>query len=159
MIKKYAAYNLWANERLIECMGSINAELLNAEVNSSFKSIRKTLYHIYDAESIWHARLSDNPSVVWPPSQHFSELDLPSVTLQASKNLVALVSNADENFFKSNTSYRNTKGEAYLNNNEEILHHVFNHSAFHRGQIVTLLRQLGATEIPSTDFITYARMS
>ena len=34
--------------------------------------------------------------------------------------------------------------------------HFINHSSYHRGQIVTFLRQLGATP-PSTDLILYYR--
>jgi len=35
--------------------------------------------------------------------------------------------------------------------------HCMNHSTYHRGQIITLLRELGATEIPGTDMIAYIR--
>ena len=38
----------------------------------------------------------------------------------------------------------------------DIVMQVMNHGTYHRGQIVTLLRQLGATEMPSTDFIRFA---
>ena len=32
--------------------------------------------------------------------------------------------------------------------------HLVNHSSYHRGQVITLLRQLGA-KTPSTDFLAY----
>jgi len=35
--------------------------------------------------------------------------------------------------------------------------HVVNHATYHRGQVTTLLRQLGAVPAPSTDMITYFR--
>jgi uncharacterized damage-inducible protein DinB len=38
-----------------------------------------------------------------------------------------------------------------------MLLHVFNHSNFHRGQLVTILRQLGEEKIPQTDYIHYSR--
>jgi uncharacterized damage-inducible protein DinB len=37
-----------------------------------------------------------------------------------------------------------------------ILQHVVNHSTYHRGQIATMLRQLGTKAIP-TDLIAYHR--
>jgi uncharacterized damage-inducible protein DinB len=37
----------------------------------------------------------------------------------------------------------------------QMLHHVFNHATYHRGQLVTILRQLGVDKIPSTDFSTF----
>jgi len=36
---------------------------------------------------------------------------------------------------------------------------VFNHSTYHRGQLVTMMRQLGETNVPVTDFIAFARKS
>ena len=38
----------------------------------------------------------------------------------------------------------------------DIVMQVMNHGTYHRGQIVTLLRQLGATDLPSTDFVRFA---
>jgi uncharacterized damage-inducible protein DinB len=35
--------------------------------------------------------------------------------------------------------------------------HCINHQSFHRGQLVTFARQLGITDIPSTDYIVYLR--
>lgn len=39
----------------------------------------------------------------------------------------------------------------------QMMHHVFNHATYHRGQLVTLLRQLGVDKIPSTDFSTFSK--
>jgi uncharacterized damage-inducible protein DinB len=38
-----------------------------------------------------------------------------------------------------------------------MLLHVFNHGTYHRGQLVTMLRQLGIENIPATDFIVWSR--
>jgi uncharacterized damage-inducible protein DinB len=38
-----------------------------------------------------------------------------------------------------------------------MLQHVVNHASYHRGQVTTLLRQLGAAPPKSTDLITYYR--
>ena len=35
--------------------------------------------------------------------------------------------------------------------------HAINHNTYHRGQIVTMLRQLGVEKIPATDFIVWSR--
>ncbi len=37
----------------------------------------------------------------------------------------------------------------------DILVMAFTHSAYHRGQLVTMLRQQGVPKIPGTDFIEY----
>ncbi|MCW3088046.1 MAG: hypothetical protein JWQ78_1432, partial [Sediminibacterium sp.] len=41
---------------------------------------------------------------------------------------------------------------------KEILLHLFNHGTYHRGQLVTLLRQVGVEEIPRTDYIEFSRL-
>jgi uncharacterized damage-inducible protein DinB len=33
-----------------------------------------------------------------------------------------------------------------------------NHGTYHRGQLVTMFRQLGLEEIPSTDLMTFAKI-
>jgi uncharacterized damage-inducible protein DinB len=40
----------------------------------------------------------------------------------------------------------------------EMLTHVVNHGSYHRGQVTTLLRQLGAAPPKSTDMITFYRL-
>ena len=49
------------------------------------------------------------------------------------------------------------KGEEFKNGVEGILFHVVNHGTFHRGQILTMLRELGFTSFPSQDLITFLR--
>jgi uncharacterized damage-inducible protein DinB len=38
---------------------------------------------------------------------------------------------------------------------QQTFSHVVNHSTYHRGQLVTLLRQTGFTQLSSTDLATY----
>ena len=52
--------------------------------------------------------------------------------------------------------YRNIKGESFKSPVWQIVLHVVNHASYHRGQITTMLRQLGHTPV-GTDLITYYR--
>ncbi len=54
-------------------------------------------------------------------------------------------------------SFNSLDGKNYTMKIDEIIQHAVNHATFHRGQIVTMLRNLDVTGIPSTDFITYLR--
>ena len=40
----------------------------------------------------------------------------------------------------------------------QMLLHIFNHATYHRGQLVTMLRNLGVQKIPSTDFSTFCML-
>ena len=50
--------------------------------------------------------------------------------------------------------YRNLRGEFYSYPLWQQLAHVVNHSTYHRGQVTTMLRQLGAAAV-STDLLLY----
>jgi uncharacterized damage-inducible protein DinB len=52
--------------------------------------------------------------------------------------------------------YRDLRGNAYATPLWQMMQHVVNHASYHRGQITTLLRQLGARPVP-TDLISYYR--
>ena len=52
--------------------------------------------------------------------------------------------------------YHNTKGHAFSNPMWQMLQHLVNHGTYHRGQITTMLRQLGATPL-TTDLIAFYR--
>lgn len=53
-------------------------------------------------------------------------------------------------------TYKNTKGESWTNQTEDILMHVIVHSAYHRGQIAADVRAAGFTPA-YTDFIHAVR--
>lgn len=52
--------------------------------------------------------------------------------------------------------YHNTKGNPFSDRMWQMLQHLVNHGTYHRGQITTLLRQLGATPV-ATDMIAFYR--
>ena len=69
LIRKYAAYNLWANSRLIQKLSTIPVDILNKELKSSFPSVTKTILHMYDAETIWLKRLGGVSLTRWPSEE------------------------------------------------------------------------------------------
>jgi uncharacterized damage-inducible protein DinB len=155
LLKQYAAYNLWANERVAAKLKTVDVELLDAEVRSSFPSLRRTITHIWDAELIWLSRL-EGKKISWPPTAQFPDPAIDDF-LKTSRDLNNFVEGKSEGYFASDTSYSDSKGTPYTMNNAGLLMHVFNHSTFHRGQVVTLLRELGQAEIPATDLVRYLR--
>ena len=59
--------------------------------------------------------------------------------------------------FNRSLTYNNYVGDPYVNNVENIMIHLVNHSTYHRAQIALLLRQKGFEPV-NTDFITYDRV-
>lgn len=149
-------YNAWANSAI---HSAIPESFLDIEIKSSFNSIRKTICHIWDAETIWFERLQKIPVTPWPASNNFkgSWEEMKVAILDQETRMIAFFSDQPDAFFIESIRYKNLKGLEFTNLNFQVLQHVVNHSSAHRGQIITMLRHLECTSIPSTDLIAYYR--
>ena len=156
ILTTYTSYNTWANIRIANLLQENNS-LLDIEVKSSFKSLRKTVHHIWDAELVWLARLEQKPWT-WPPTAQFKN---PAITdfLKTSIGFGEFVSGKDEDFISSTIDFKDSKGNSYTKKCWEMVMHCMNHSTYHRGQVITICRELGIVTLPSTDLITFLRES
>lgn len=156
LLLKYAKYNAWANDKLVNAIKTNAPELIEKEIASSFNSILKTVLHMADAEYIWHLRLTGRTPDVMPSKSPYASIDTLSLT---NRMLIDFIGAQDETFFHQSSSYRSLKGDPYTTNNAAILWHVFNHGTFHRGQIVTMLRNGGYNgSLEQTDLIAFERI-
>ncbi len=71
LLIQLAAYNSWANQKLITCILSLPEEKIQQQIPSSFNSVEKTLLPMWDAESAWWHRLKLQENVI-PPSANFT---------------------------------------------------------------------------------------
>ncbi len=158
LLKKYATYNLWANERIINILNSLPEDLLCKELKSSFRSISRTVLHMYDAETIWLKRLEGQSLNNWP-SENFNGTSFEALPLleNASKSIRDYVNNIFVKRIYDECTFKSFAGTEFTIKVHDIIQHCMNHSTFHRGQIVTMLRELDITELPSTDYIAYIR--
>jgi uncharacterized damage-inducible protein DinB len=157
LLKDYCRYNLWANRHLATVLRTIDQSWMTREITSSFPSLRQTCFHIWDAEYIWLCRLEgiefgELPSKRNEPDLHGTEF------VQASEALLSFIEKQPEHYFDQSTSFRTIDGIPSTVLNSGIILHVVNHSSFHRGQLVTMLRNLDHKEaLPRTDMIVYLR--
>ena len=158
ILQQYAVYNIWANQRILDCINNLSDDQIDREIASSFSSIKKTVLHIWDAESIWWQRLKLSEKI-----SRFSEeftgsfAELVKKLDQQSTEWKDWVDNATDVQLQHVFAYQNTKKEQFKQPVYEMLLHLFNHGTYHRGQLVTMLRQLGVEKIPPTDFILFVR--
>jgi uncharacterized damage-inducible protein DinB len=157
-LTKYAHYNCWANQQILEVIYNLTDEQIHREVISSFPSIYKTVLHMLDAEAIWWQRLK-LVEVVEVPSATFNGtiMELGNTWVRQSKQIKEWVDLAVAGTFTHEFSYMTSKKVRFKQPVYEVLMHLFNHQSYHRGQLVTLLRQTGCTTIPSTDLINFLR--
>lgn len=160
MTKNYfiqlADYNIWANNIVHSWLNKINDEQWEQPVVSSFTSIAATALHIAGAETVWSDRLDNVAAPVWLPAVFKgSKKEILDVWNKASQSLKSFIENFDEIKLQDTVSFIRPDGNTYKLTHYQIFGHVFNHSSYHRGQIVTLLRQVGFTDVRSTDLSTY----
>ncbi|HTW59414.1 MAG TPA: DinB family protein [Terriglobales bacterium] len=140
-MRRQFAYNEWANQEVLSTMRSNGAD---------DRSLR-LMGHILAAERLWLERLKQQPQrvPVWP------EPDLAQFEAEAAKlsrlwlEYLDLITAGD---VSQSISYKNSKGEAWTNTILDVLTHVVMHSAYHRGQIASHMRDCGQTPA-YTDFI------
>ena len=158
LLLQYAGYNVWANQKLIDCIDNLTDEQIKREMDSSFKSIYATLIHLWDAESIWWQRVKLQEQIEVPGS-HFngSVLELGNNLLRQSKQWKEWVDIATEAALEHEFIYRNSKKEQFKQPVYDTLIHLFNHQSYHRGQLITMFHQVGLENIPNTDFISFGR--
>ena len=162
MTKEYfiqlAGYNVWANDIVCSWLEKISDAQWSAEVASSFNSIQETVLHITAAEHIWLQRMNKEQDQVWLQSSFAGTKDEHmALWKKASAALKGFVETFDEKDLPANLDFKRLNGDAYSMPYYELLAHVFNHSTYHRGQIVTMLRQVGFTNVESTDLLGFYR--
>ena len=158
VILQYAAYNVWANQRVADCITNLSDDQLHKEINSSFNSIYKTFLHLWDVESVWWQRVKMQEVVEWPGLKFTgSVLELAANLMHQSKQWKEWIDISTETVLEHEFIYKNSKREQFKQPVYEVLQHLFNHQTFHRGQLITMLRQVGVEKLPGTDLITFLR--
>jgi len=161
LLLQYVQYNCWANERIAEKLLSIDKVWFDKEIKSSFSSLRKTIFHIWDAELIWLNRIQGKSMDYWPSKTNLPGNDYNDTAIdkfpEVSEDFVKFVEKQEEDFFNSLCHYRTTEGKEQSQVVSGITMHCMNHSTFHRGQFIMMLKSLDIDKLPSTDLITYLR--
>lgn len=151
------AYNRWANRRVLDAAARLSPEQLSRDLGSSFPSVRETLAHVLAAEWVWLTRWRGSSPPGLPESWDLSSLEVVRAQwAEVEADQRAFVEGLDEAALDRVVAYRDTRGTPYENPLGQLLRHVVNHSTYHRGQVITMLRQLGA-EAVATDYVVYLR--
>lgn len=156
-IRDLYAYNRWANDRILDAVGALTEEQRHREIGGSFPSLHQTLLHMLGAERVWLQRWKgDSPTTLLDgdlPS------DLPTLRLHWShttQHVDTFLAGLTEQRLSDDIEYRSVAGVVYVAPLSQLMRHVVNHATYHRGQVTTLIRQLGGTPV-STDLVVYHR--
>jgi uncharacterized damage-inducible protein DinB len=175
-IQTLFAYNRWANRRLFSVVEKLSDAQFIAQIQSSFPSIRDTVFHILAAEWIWLKRwkgTSPRASVAapnlspatWktltaggiPPVQELSTVaGLRAFADSLEHERQEFLSSLSDEAFHANLSFNDMAGTPYSEPLVHLLQHLVNHGTYHRGQAITMLRQIGA-ETVALDMLYFFR--
>lgn len=154
-VRELFRWNRWANHELLAAVEALDAERYTRDLGSSFPSVRDTLVHVLTAEWLFAERFAGVS-----PQRMLDPLDYPDLaTLRARWAEVEaaqdahLAGLADADLARP-FSYLDPRGERWEYAAWQGLLHVVLHSAYHRGQVVTMLRQLGAQAV-GTDLLAW----
>lgn len=152
-IQNYLSFNQWANERIILYLRTLPADCFKKHIISSFSSIDATLQHMLRTQRFWTAFVAseDIQHFDWSVKDIDTNLILDELEIQSAK-MKNQLSTLEESVLFEKLSLDMPWCKNQLSRYEYIVH-VINHSTFHRGQIITMVRQLGFKEgIPNTDY-------
>jgi uncharacterized damage-inducible protein DinB len=154
-IKQLFDYSEWANAQMLDAAARLTAEEFTRDLGNSFPSVRDTLAHVLFAEWVWLRRWKGESPRGWQGASEFAD----AASLRAELSAVAseraeLIAGLADDALARVVAYTNTKGEEWRYTLGSMMRHVVNHSTYHRGQVATMMRQLGA-HAPSTDLLLY----
>lgn len=157
VFEEYASYNVWANQRITDCIIQLPEDIVTKTVKSSFSSLKLTLLHIWNSQSTWWQRLELVENVVPEGNESFSVQKIAAGLILQSVQFQSWVEKSTIADLENELVYQNSKKQQFKQPVYQVLLHLFNHNTYHRGQLVTMLRELDVTTIPATDFILFAR--
>jgi len=151
-------YHYWARDRMLTALEALTPEQYTREIESSFRSIRGTVVHIYAAEWAWHSRWQGHSPTSLLQADMFPDVAaIRTAWTELETQVRGFLHNVGEDGLDRVIDYRLLSGQPGSSPFWQMLQHVVNHGSYHRGQVTTMLRQLGATPAKPMDLIAFYR--
>jgi uncharacterized damage-inducible protein DinB len=157
-LKLLLDYHYWARDRMLAAVAALSHQQYARNLGNSFPSVRATANHVYLAEWIWFSRWKGESPAGFPSQDELPDLSTLRTTWAAHeaelRAFLHAMTDADVASVFACTLLNGTAGTSPF---WEMFVHLINHSTYHRGQVTTMLRQLGAKPPESTDMIAFFR--
>jgi uncharacterized damage-inducible protein DinB len=149
-------YTLWADGVVLDAAREVSLEHLTRNAGVSFGSLLGTLSHTLGSQRRWLARFVGQGAAqqdAGDPS--FADLEgLVAGWGETASQLEFFLASLTEEQLEAEVTWGSTKGSVNARPLWQPIAHMVNHSTYHRGQVVSLLRQLGY-QPPKTDLIHF----
>ena len=163
--RRYARYNAWINQSLLDTSLSVSTEEQNKDHQIFFHSLTGSWNHILVGDLLWLNRLAvifpiiDDVIDTWPKPTKLDQVLYPDLAQlaparqQLDELIIQWCDLLRESDSEDRLQYNTSQGDIQVRPLPDILQHLFNHQTHHRGQITALLSQLGVN-YGATDFIS-----
>ncbi len=150
-----AAYNHWMNQNLYEICANISDAKRKEDLGAFFKSIHGTLNHILVGDRIWMGRFTQIPFVAKLDQDLYADFDeLRQERERSDREILTWTSHLSDEWLNAPFTYTSISQPVKSHTRPAwlLVTHFFNHQTHHRGQLTTLLSQLGyqpgTTDLP-----------
>jgi uncharacterized damage-inducible protein DinB len=148
-------YDAWATDHQLAVIRNLNDAQYEKDLGSSHRGIQGTITHMYGAQRVWLARWTGKGANAMPEGI-LARTGLHERWIAVHREMLEYAESLSDEKLMMSFAYRDLRGNPYAQPLWQQLQHLANHSTYHRGQITTMLRQLGVTPVP-TDLIAYYR--
>ena len=152
-------YHYWARDRMLDALELLTPEQFTRDMGNSFRSIRDTAAHIYAAEWVWYSRWLGQSPASRPPADMFPDVaTLRTAWSDHERKMRAFLSDLGDAGINRVIEYTLMDGQPGASILWQIAQQLVNHASYHRGQVTTMLRQLGVAAPKSMDLIAFYRL-
>ena len=146
-LRRQLRYDTWANQELFGFL--VGCDLVPPQAWSLHD-------HVLGTAANWLARMqgTEPELAIWPELSH---AERPERVTKQAHDWHAFLSELDEAALEGTVTYRNSAGVEYTTQRLDVIHHVFAHAHYHRGQVAGALRRVGV-DPPWTDPILWTRL-
>ncbi len=149
-----ATYNQWMNQKLYAVCAEISDVDRKADRGAFFKSIHGTLNHILIADRIWLGRFTQQPFTAQLDQELYGDFsELRAQRERLDRTISDWARDLAPDWLNTDFTYTNSSGFTRTLPHWLLVTHMFNHQSHHRGQLTTLLNQMGyqsgVTDLPA----------
>jgi uncharacterized damage-inducible protein DinB len=154
-LRNFFAFERWANRTILESVAVLTPEEYARPIGGSFGSVQGTLFHIFGADWVWLERFHGRSPRAMPEGEDLTALEaLARKWREVEAGQDAFLAALTQERMEEPLSYVAFSGDSFTRRLGDALLHLANHGTYHRGQVATLLRQLGRTAA-STDYLRF----
>src|SRR2546427_6291385 len=142
-VQELFAFNAWASRRIFDGAAQLGAADYLRDLKSSHGGIHGTLCHIVGAEHWWLTRGLGEPKPAVAQGKDLASLtEVRARWEEVEAERGRFLRDLTEAKLGDSVAIKPTTGGEYRHTFADMFRHAVDHSSYHRGQVVTLMRQL-----------------